>query len=115
MGEIQVSLFEPEVEQRRTRAAVDARPAGGLPALDQLLLAVEDARHLVEVGRELRCSELVGDAMQLAVELVQIGPSRTDGLERGPLVSERVLRQERGDGTAPPDGRRPRPALRARR
>ena len=97
-GQVQVGLFEPEVEQHRTRAAVDARPAGGLPALDQLLLAAEDARHLVEVGRELRCGELVGDAMQLAVELVEIGPSRTDGLERGPLVSERVLRQERGDG-----------------
>ena len=97
----QVGLFEPEVEQRRPRAAVDARPAGFLPALDELLLAPKDARHLVEVGRELGRGELVGDPMQLAVELVEVGPRRADGLERVPLVPERMLRQEGGDDAAP--------------
>ena len=43
--------------------------------------------------------------MQLAVELVQVGACRPDGLECVPLVSERVLRQERGDDPAPADGR----------
>ena len=79
-------------------------PPACLPALDELLLAAEDARHLVEVGRELRRGELVGDPVQLAVELVQVGPGRADGLERVPLVAERVLRQERDDDPAAAHG-----------
>ena len=42
--------------------------------------------------------------MQLAVELVQVGPCRADGLERVPLVPERVLRQERDDDSAAAHG-----------
>ena len=39
--------------------------------------------------------------MQLAVEFVQVGPSRPDRLERVPVVAERVLRQEGDDDAAP--------------
>ena len=81
-------------------AAVDARPAGGLPALDQLLLAAQHARHPVEVGGELGRGELLGDAVQVAVELVEVGAGRADGLERVPLVAERMLREERDDDAA---------------
>ena len=49
----QVGLLQAEVEQRRPGSALDARPAGGFPAPDELLLALEHARHPVEVGREL--------------------------------------------------------------
>ena len=100
----QVGFLEPEVEKRRPPAAVDARPTGFLPAVDELFLAAEDARHLVQVRRELRRGELVGDPVQLAVELVQVGPCGADGLERIPLVSERVLRQERDDDSAAAHG-----------
>ena len=78
----QVGFLDPDVEQHRAGAAVDARPAGGLPALDELLLPVEDARHLVEVGGELRRGELVRDSMEVAVELVEVGTGSADGLER---------------------------------
>ena len=78
----QVGLFEPEVEQRRPPTAVDARPAGFLPPLDKLLLATENALHLVQVGRELRRGELVRDPVQLAVELVQVGTRGAHGFER---------------------------------
>ena len=98
----QVGLVDPEVEQHRARPAVDARPAGGLPALDQLLLAAQHAGHPVEIGGELGRCELLGDTVKIAVELVEIGTGRTDGLECVPLVSERVLREEGDDDPAPP-------------
>ena len=98
----QVGLVDPEVEQHRAPAAVDARPAGGLPALDQLLLAAEHARHPVEIGGELWLGELLGDAVQVAVELVEVGAGRADRLERVPLAAERMLRQERDDDAAAP-------------
>ena len=100
----QVGLLEPEVEQHRPPAAVDARPSGLLPAVDELLLAAENARHLVEIRGERRRGELVGDAVQLTVELVQVGPCRADRLERVPLVPEWVLREERNDDSAAADG-----------
>ena len=57
----------------------------------QLLLAAQHARHPLEVGGELGRGELLGDPVQLAVELVQVGTGRTHGLERRSLVTERML------------------------
>ncbi len=101
----QVGFLDPEVEQHRARPAVDARPAGRFPALDQLLLAAKHARHPVEVGRELGRGQLLGHAMQVAVELVEIGTGRADGLERVSLVAERMLGEEGDDDAAPPHRR----------
>ena len=98
-------LREPEVEQHRARPALDARPARRLPALDQLLLPAQDAAHAVEIAGERGGRELVGDAVQLPVELVEVRPRRPHRLRRGPLVAQRVLRQERDDDAAPADAR----------
>ena len=80
-------------------------PPARLPALDELLLAAQDAAHSLEVGGELRRGELVGDPMQLPVELIEIRAGCAHRLRRRPLVAERVLRQERDDDSAPADAR----------
>src|SRR5204862_6178951 len=41
---LEVVLLQTELEQERARAALEARAAGRRPALDELLLAAEDAR-----------------------------------------------------------------------
>jgi hypothetical protein len=48
---------------------------------------------------QLRGGELLGDAVQVAVELVEVGAGGAHRLERSPRVAQRVLRQE-GDRDA---------------
>ena len=55
----ELGLLEADVEQHGAGAPVEARPAGRLPALDQLLLRAQHARHPVEVGGELGRAELL--------------------------------------------------------
>ena len=82
---------EPELEQGGARPPRGARPAGSLEALERLLLAGEHPRHPVEVGDHLGAPELRRELGQLPLELDEIGPRVEHGLERGPVVTGRVL------------------------
>ena len=82
VGRLSSSSSKPERRAARARAALEARPAGGLPALEQLLLAAEHPRHAVEVGGDLGRAEPLGDAVQLAVELGEVGAGGEHRLER---------------------------------
>ena len=86
----------------RSSSIARARPSMlGPPAASQRSTSSswrrEHAGHPVEVGGELGRGELLGDAVQVAVELVEVGAGRADRLERVPLVAERVLREEGDD------------------
>src|SRR5207249_730128 len=96
---LETVLLQTELEQERARAALEPRAAGRRPALDELLLAAEDAGHPVEVAAEL--AELGGDGVQVAVGLVEVRPRRTHRLERRPLVALDLLRQVGDDEPAP--------------
>ena len=91
--EREILLLDADVEQHRACAAVEAGTAGRLPLFHELLLAAQHARHLLQVGGELGPAELLGYAVQLTVELGEIGPGRAHRLERRPPVAERMLRE----------------------
>ena len=94
-----VLVLEAELEQQRAGAALEARAARGRPALDAALLAVEHARHPVEVAAE--CAQQRGDLGQLLLQLGQIGPRGVHGRQRVAPVALDLLRQIRDDQAAP--------------
>ena len=93
----EIGLLDSDIEQCRPCPPLDARAAERLPALEQLFLTAEHARHLLEVCGESRRPQLIRDAVQLAVELGEVGSSRKHRLDGSARVAEWMLR-EVGDG-----------------
>ena len=82
----------------RARGSKPGPPAAG-PAVEQLFLPAKQPRHAVEVGA---CpADPFLDALELLLELVEIGPRRPQRRERIPRVALELLREIRDDEPTP--------------
>ena len=89
----EVVVVEADLREQRPRAALEARAAGGGPALDDLFLAPQQTRQLRHVGALL--GELRLDLGEVVLELVEVGARRAQRLQRVAVVALELLRQER--------------------
>lgn len=92
--QLECVAVDPDLSEVRASPAVEARPACGLVAVQQLFVAREHARHEVEIRRHFRGAEPLGAAGELSLEPLEVRPGGAEGLERGALATEWMLRQE---------------------
>ena len=97
LGEVVVA--EPDLDEQGARPRLEAGPACGGPAVEQLFLPAEQASHAVQVGA--RSADPVLDTLELTLELVEVGPCRPQGHERVPVVALELLREVRDDEPTP--------------
>src|SRR6185295_12831629 len=83
---VEVAVRHAELAQVADRVALEARGAERLLLLEQARVALEDARHPVEVGREARVGELRLDAGEVGLERGDVRPGVADRLAHGALV-----------------------------
>jgi len=88
----EVLVVEAHVAEQRAGAALEARPARGGPALQEVLLALQQPRHPVEVTARL--AERGFDRRELALELVEVRPRCAQRVQCVPRVALELLRQE---------------------
>jgi hypothetical protein len=96
----EVGLAQAEVAQVADRVALEAVGAERLAALEQRRLALDDARHAVEVRGQRRVGELRLDPRQVALERRELGARVADRLAHGARVARDELRQVRDDRAA---------------
>src|SRR5581483_2732600 len=93
-----VALVETDVEQQRTRTALEPGTTGRSPAPEDVLLPPQQARDPVQVVRRL--AERLLDLLELTLERVQLGPRSAQRGRRVALVAFELLRQVGKDESA---------------